>query len=374
MNPGTDGRRTVLQLTSMESTKYGGLEEYFVELVKVCERKNYGTVFQYELPPASSAYVADLTKAGAKIEVRRTAGRPFRSMVNVVSLLRSYHPQIVQTHFVRGYGHLAVACSARAFGARRLIALEHNPLDGRRTWHRRFAYRSYDQVLGVSDAVCKTFIDAGLPRSLVSTHYLGLFGDREASGEARLRLRRAWRIPDRAVVIGSLGFDTPRKGFDILLHALKEMKETQKEIHILIVGVDPRRSELPDLAVRLGVDARVHLAGLQDEGWKTLQAVDLYVQPSRSEGLPLSIMEAMALKLPVVASRVGGIAEAVKDGVTGYLVEPGSVPSLAHALSLALQNPERFRAMGDAGYQRYLQLFRGKQSVEALVAKYLPGV
>jgi len=103
-----------------------------------------------------------------------------------------------------------------------------------------------------------------------------------------------------------------------------------------------------------------------------LQAVDLYVQPSLSEGIGLAI-KAMALRLPVVASGVGGIPEAVVDGATGYLVEPRSVGSLRGALGRTLADPERLRAMGEMGYLRYLRLFRGEQSVEKLVAKYLTG-
>ena len=84
-----------------------------------------------------------------------------------------------------------------------------------------------------------------------------------------------------------------------------------------------------------------------------------------------ALSEAMALRLPVVATRVGGIPEAVLEGKTGLLVEPGSVSGLAGALRAALSDPDRLRAMGEAGYQRYLQLFDGDRSVDALVARYV---
>ena len=369
MNAPPAHRGTVLQVTSMESHKYGGLEQYFVHLARACRSRGYRSVFQFERRPASEAYIQDLAGEDAAIAVCRTTGPFPLSIVNVLSVLRAHRPLIVQTHFVTGYGLLAVACFARALGARRVIALEHNPLDGVRTWHRRLAYRQFDHVLGVSEPVCRSILGAGVPDDRVSTHYLGVLGLRETDPRDRARFRRSAGIPEQAIVLGSLGYDTPRKGFEVLLAALRELRDDPREIHAMIIGVD-QRSELSSRAESLGLQGRVHFMGIQDEGWRMLQAVDCYVQPSLSEGLPLGIMEAMALRLPVVATRVGGIPEAVLDGATGLLVEPRSVTGLVQALRRAVSDPARLKEMGDAGYSRYLDLFQGERSVEALVARY----
>lgn len=365
------GPGTVLQLTSMESHKYGGLEAYFVRLARACRSRGYRTVIQFEAPPASGAYVGDLAGEGAVVAICRTVGDPFQSIRNVLSLLRTHRPGIVQTHFVTGYGLLSVGCFARTMGARRLIALEHNPLENARTWHRRLLYRRFDHVLGVSQAVSRSLLEAGVPPDRVSTHYLGVLGRRDNDPRERARLRRLWGIPEEAIVIGCIGYDTPRKGFEILLAALRELREDPRGIHAVIIGVDPGRSDLPARAASLGVDQRAHFVGIQDEGWRSLQAVDIYVQPSISEGIGLAIMEAMALSLPVVASRVGGIPEAVLEGTTGLLFEPGSVPGLVDALRRALDDPDGLKAMGASGRQRYLKLFDGDQSVDALVGRYV---
>jgi glycosyltransferase involved in cell wall biosynthesis len=370
MKPLPDECGAVLQLTSMVSTKFGGLEKYFVELARVCRLKRYRTVIQYETPPASAAYLRELTEQSATVTVCKTTGPSPRSVLNILALLRSHRPRVIQTHFVSGYALLAVACFARGLGTRRLIALEHSPLESWCTAHRRFAYRRFEHVLGVSEAVSTTLLDAGVPAALVSTHYLGLIGHREASRDERIRLRKTWGIPEHALVIGCIGHEAPVKGLDILLHALKDVIGTRQEIHAVIIGVDPLRSELSRMASSLGLNHRIHWTGVQDEGWRALHAADLYVQPSLSEGIGLAILEAMALKLPVVASRVGGIPEAVVDGTTGYLVEPGSVGSLADGLMRSFRDPERMRAMGGMGYRRYLHLFQGERSVEALVARY----
>jgi glycosyltransferase involved in cell wall biosynthesis len=363
---------TVLQLTSMESHKYGGLERYLVRLARACRSRGLGTVIQVEERPASEAYLKDLAAEGATVAVCRTTGASLRSIVNVLSLLHSHRPRVVQTHFVTGYALLAIACFARALGVRHLVALEHNPLDGKRTWHRRLAYRRFDHVLGVSEDVSRSLLDAGVPPGLVATHYLGVLEVREADPADRLRLRRSEGIPEDAFVVGSLGYDTPRKGFDILLAAMQQLADVPVEIHAMIIGVDPRSSRLPAMAAALGVDKRVHFLGIRDDGRRILSAFDLYVQPSLSEGLPLGIMEAMSLKLPVIATRVGGIPEAVLEDTTGFLIEPGSVTALVDALRRAISGRERLRSMGEEGGRRYLQVFQGERSVDALAARYGP--
>src|SRR5207245_1403113 len=144
-------------------------------------------------------------------------------------------------------------------------------------------------------------------------------------------LRAEQHIPQDAVVVGSIGFDTPLKGFEILFEALRRLLGEGLTVHLLIVGVDPAQSSLPARAVAMGLSGFVHWGGILDEGWQMLSAADVYAQPSLSEGLPLAVMEAMAIGLPVVASRVGGIHEAVVDRETGFLVDPGRVESLLTA-------------------------------------------
>ena len=127
---------------------------------------------------------------------------------------------------------------------------------------------------------------------------------------------------------------------------------------------------LPDLAARLGMSDRVHWAGIRDEGWRLLAGADLYVQPSREEGIGLAILEAMALGLPVIGSRVGGIPEAVAHGRTGYVVEPADPEQLAVAIERLLSSPSTMREMGQAGRDRYLELFSGEASVTAIANMY----
>ena len=96
----------------------------------------------------------------------------------------------------------------------------------------------------------------------------------------------------------------------------------------------------------------------------------MYVQPSLSEGMPIAIMEATALKLPVVATNTGGVPEVVKDGENGYLAKPGCVNSLADTLERMIADPSKWEIMGKAGYRRYQDMFTGEKSIKKLVERF----
>ncbi len=356
---------TILQVTAMSSSKYGALERYFVALAEVCGRHGYRTVLQYESPPRSEAFARDLRDAGAVLRVRPTLLGPLGSLLAVAGLVRSTRPEIVNTHFVNGYVLHATPPIARALGVRRVVATVHGASDLGRWAHRRFAYERYDRIWGVSRAATEALQQAGVRAGILSTHYLGLLGDRQPSGEIRLRVRRELALPAEALVVGCIAFDHPAKGLDVLLHAFREVAARHPECHLMVVGVDPDRSTAPGLAVRLGLADRVRWAGIRDEGWRLLNAADIYVQPSLSEGLGLSIMEAMALGLPVAATPVGGIPEVVVDGETGCLAATPTAEALAAALERLLADHSRWPAMGEAGRRRYLEMFDGRRSAAA---------
>ena len=156
---------------------------------------------------------------------------------------------------------------------------------------------------------------------------------------------------DRAVprLIGVGRLKAP-KDFLTLVRALAALPEGSFEA--LIVGDGPDRAELEAEIRRLGLEERVELAGERDDVAELLAASDAFVLSSRSEGLPVSVLEAMAAELPVVASAVGGLAELVVDGETGILVPAEDETALAEALGRFIEQPELRRRLGAAGRAR----------------------
>lgn len=362
--------RTVLHLTGMRSTKYGALERYLLELARLCDKKGYYTVIQYESPPQSTEYLLGLREVSTKVSVLKTDSNLTRSILKVAALIYSVRPEIVQTHFIRNKLRYVVPIISRIFGVRKTIAMLHSDTTMKKSPRVWLAFRNYDHVVAVSNTVSDKLSQAGIDPKILSTHYLGLFGSRERSAKLRRQFRDEFGISEEAVVLACIAWDNPVKGLDILLDAFKILLQNRTPIHLIVVGVDPDRSTLPEQAATLGVSKWVHWAGIRDQGWQILNAADVYVQPSRSEGLGLAIIEAMSLSLPIVATRVGGIPEAVVDGETGYLAEYANALSLATAIENMLLQPSKWKSMGEAGYLRHMDLFRGENSIKALVENY----
>ena len=139
---------------------------------------------------------------------------------------------------------------------------------------------------------------------------------------------RPARAAGAPLVVGSLGRLDAVKGYDVLLRALAELPD----VRAVVIGEGAARPELERLARELGVADRVELPGWADRPAELLPGFDVFCLPSRSEGFPLSIVEAMLAALPVVATRVGSVAELVVDGETGIVVERDDVDGLVAAL------------------------------------------
>ena len=140
-------------------------------------------------------------------------------------------------------------------------------------------------------------------------------------------------------MIGTVGRLDEIKRQDLLIRAFGAVRARFPEVHLLLVGDGPRRDELRGLAEGLGLSDCVHFTGYQAEPEKSLQAMDLFALTSRSEGMPLSVLEAWAAGLPVVASRVGGLPELIEHGQTGLLFAPDDETELARVLGELVAEP-----------------------------------
>jgi L-malate glycosyltransferase len=157
------------------------------------------------------------------------------------------------------------------------------------------------------------------------------------------------------------------KGHDGLLRAFRKLIDRWPQAHLVCCGADNNGEcpELPGLAAQLGLNGRVSLLGARDDVDAVYRGLDLYVHPSKSEGLSNAILEAMAHGLPVVATSVGGTAEAVEDGVTGYLAPPGDEEALCLALGRLMDSQGKRRRFGREARDRAERKFSLAAMVEA---------
>ena len=156
------------------------------------------------------------------------------------------------------------------------------------------------------------------------------------------------------------------KNLPMLIGAFALARRQRPGLRLRIVGDGPQRGQIEGLAVATGVEASVGFLGFREDVDGILRDADVFVLSSLSEGSPMAILEAMRARLPVLATRVGGIPAMVDDGKTGLLVAPGDEAAMAAAMVRLADAPGEAAAMGEAGYRLLCERF----SIEGMAAAY----
>ncbi len=193
--------------------------------------------------------------------------------------------------------------------------------------------------------------------------------DAETGGD-RAMLREELGVPADAELIGVVGAMVPHKGHRHLLAAMPKILSAHPRAHVVIFGDGELESELRRECWERTIQAQVLFAGFRPDVHRFLPACDLFAHPSVEEGLGTAILDAMACRLPVVASRAGGIPEVVRHGETGWLVPPASPTELAGAIVSLLDDPRRRREFGEAGRRRVEESFSVPALAEQVLAAY----
>lgn len=248
--------------------------------------------------------------------------------------------------------------AARAAGVPVVVRTEHLPylLDHpvQRADHQRIV-GSVDRLICVSQEARASYINEGLPAAKISVVYNGITLQVVQPNRAALLTELGLSPPARLVL--TVGRMVPQKGYDILLEAIPAVLERVPEAHFLWAGDGPLQDELSTRVATLGLASNVHLLGRRHDVAALMAAADLFVLPSRFEGFPLSLLEAMSAALPVVGTRVCGTSEAISDGVTGRLVPPAQPAALAAAIIEVLAQPAQAARWGDAGRELVYKRF-----------------
>lgn len=238
---------------------------------------------------------------------------------------------------------------------------------------RQYCLGSSDTLIAVSEAVGHALVRGGMPQHRVTLIRSGIALHGVPREEQSVALRQGLGIAPGDPVLGIVAHILPHKGYDDLIQALPLIKEKLPRVRCLIVGEAPRKRylrHLLDLAERLSIRDRLILVGFQEDVVPFLGAMDLFVLPSHSEGLPITILEAMAAARPVVATAVGGIPEVVRDGETGMLVPAQDPRRLAEAILGLLEAPGLARVMGDEGRRRIQALFALEEEALQIATVY----
>jgi glycosyltransferase involved in cell wall biosynthesis len=239
-----------------------------------------------------------------------------------------------------------------------------------------FALRNFcDRVISVSEEARQYHIEiSGSSPKQVSTIYNGIdlsaFLDMNFAVEREV-VRDELKIPRDANILITVAVLRPPKGIQFMIRALPAILASHPNTYYLVVGNGPHRDELIEEASRAGVRERVVFAGMRRDVPRLLAASDVFVLPTLTEALPTVLAEAMAARLPIVASQVGGIPEMIARGQHGILVHPEDVEGLSNGCTQLLSQPEQRAAMGAAGWKTANQKFSIERQVHQLKELYL---
>ena len=262
--------------------------------------------------------------------------------------LRMWAPQIIHAHDGRGQtlAWLAsVGLPVRRVASRRVTFF---PSD---RWTYRLKYgRTCHAVIAVSENIRELSVQAGVPRERITVIPDGIEIPTELpNAGARQRLRTSWHCAEDDFVVGLLGAATAEKGHDLALAAVELLADKLPKVRLVLAGDDA--SESGGASIDTANPCCVRLGPIKDLA-SFFPGLDLFIMPSKAEGLGSSALWAMAYGLPVIASRVGGLPEIVVENVSGWLIPPGSPQALADAILQAARDPGKLGEFGRLGRQR----------------------
>ena len=328
----------------------------------------------------SMAFVADAR--GVEVVRIDELGReisPLRDLMatlRLARLIRKERPQILHTHTAKAGTVGRVA--ARLAGSRKPPIVVHTfhghvlrgyfgPL---RTWFfrqlERWLARHTTALIAVSPQVRDDLVALGVaPRERFVVIRLGIELDERIAPETNGRgeSRRYLGIPGDRFAVGWIGRMTAVKRTDDVLIAFKSLRDSGVDAVLCTVGDGPDRVPLEQRAHDLGVARDTVFLGYQEDVAPFYAAFDVLVLPSGNEGTPVTVIEALAAERPVVATRVGGVPDVVRDGEDGFLVEAGATDDLADRLDRLARDPDLRARMGRKGRERVLPRY----AVERLV-------
>jgi glycosyltransferase involved in cell wall biosynthesis len=342
----------------------GGLERLLVEFARHHDRSQFELTFV--ATDAGGRPAEEIADQGCQVLVQggRLRGR-LRRILGLARLFRAGQFDVIHTH--NAFPHIYGVPAARLAGVPVVLQTRHGPRFGRgllARWQYRLACRLGSRVVAVSDDAARIFrMEEGLPAGKLVRIWNGI-------DLSRFPCRESAGVP-RAITVARLSAE---KDIATMIHAAARVAQQVPGFELQIVGDGPQRPELEAQARALGLAGVVRFLGERNDVAALLSQAGFYVSSSLIEGISLTLLEAMAVGLPVVATSVGGNPEVVVDGQTGWLVPPQDPEHLAAAMLKALAAQASWSQLGRRGRQRVEDRFdvvRMVRDYEALYTREL---
>ena len=346
----------------VSSLSVGGMEHFAVRMA--AWQKRAGMQASILSLQGSGPLQAEAEAAGVLVLPLGGANKAVRILKGIATMLR-LRPQIVHGHNQTSVQYALLG--RRLIGAKVLITAHgRGKADYREPTQEE--WRQVSAVTAVSEAVAEEIGDS-LPVGRLSVILNGV--ETSAAKLSREETRKSLDIVENEIVGTIVARIDSMKGHDTLLEACAILKRRNREFTLLIVGDGVERGNRERLSRELNLSPdKVRFLGFRNDVPDLLSASDFFLLPSLTEGLPLSVLEAMSHGLPVVATNVGGIPELIQEDVHGLLVPPKNQSSLANAIERIITNPILRQEMGRQGASRVQKEFSFNSMMEKYSEKY----
>jgi len=334
--------------------KVGGLERFVLDLIDSYSQDIIPVIVCLE----SRGELGEQLGGLEIVELSKTPGISLRIVKQLVHLIHQHNIDIIHTH--NPGPHFYGALSG-FFTGRPVIHTKHGrnyPTEKKKVWLNRISSWLTDKVVAVSKDAADVCIDIELlPASKVTVILNGINTDVFTPSAVTEKCSTETRI-------GIVARLASEKDHQTLLHAIKLLSASDALFHLDIIGDGPLKNDLETTVEKLGIGAYVTFHGMKYDVHEFLRNLDIFVLSSTTEGISLTLLEAMSTELPVVATDVGGNPEVVADGVTGFIVPPQDPEAMAEKLLLLVRDEELRRQMGQAGRERVLERFSITETTE----------
>ncbi|MBI4398590.1 MAG: glycosyltransferase family 4 protein [Candidatus Omnitrophica bacterium] len=231
------------------------------------------------------------------------------------------------------------------------------------------------RLIAVSESVRRALLCQGISQKQITLIYNGICPDKTIPQRTRADVFHEFGLTPSTKLIGTVGRLCPVKGQQEFILAAKRVLSRFPQARFFIVGKDLEtggryEQYLRELTRAEGIDASCVFTGYRSDVLDLVNAFDFFVLPSYTEGLPITILEAMALKKAVIATRVGGVPEIVVDQETGLCIKPGDISGLEEAMAYLLTHEEKAGEMGRRGHERIQRYFLEEKMLNEVLALY----
>lgn len=349
----------------------GGMLLHIKTILSMLDREHFVPVVLGDFDKVTADYFTRIHVKYYNVTMDNNLINSLKHILKVRDVIKKENPDLIHMH---GYiAALIGRISCIGIHKKQIIITVHNLMPSNKSL--KFLLKCFEKLFSTSTSAYITVSDdlknhiineLKVPENKVIRIYNGIQNDLAFKSTAITSSDDCINFK-KVITVARL---IPSKGIEYFILAAGKILHKRKDVIFFIAGDGPLRHQLEELVAHKNLSKQIIFLGFRDDVNSLISSSDLFVLPSFFEGLPISCLEAMRSRKPIVSTWVGGIPEEVKDGINGILVKPGNVTELATAIERYLDNPRYGEKCGENGYKIYEQLFTAKRMIEQTLNIY----